>query len=234
MNKALLCIGLSLVAAGPAMAQTIERREVRIMPAPMSRVDLEAKLKAQFAEQDANKDGFVTREEVAAQREARVKAAMGRMFDAMDGNKDGSISRAEFDAHHASMRMDMPPMPGGPDAPAVLMMHGGDGRQVETIMIPRSGADGAKVPAPSIAGGPRVIVQTRVMGGPLGGMITERSFATADANTDAKLTEAEVSAAALAQFDRLDTNKDGVLSAAERGAEAKAMRKMWRKGKARS
>ncbi len=234
MNKALLCIGLSLVAAGPAMAQTIERREVRIMPAPMSRVDLEAKLKAQFAEQDANKDGFVTREEVAAQREARVKAALGRMFDAMDGNKDGSISRAEFDAHHASMRMDMPPMPGGPDAPAVLMMHGGDGRQVETIMIPRSGADGAKVPAPSIAGGPRVIVQTRVMGGPLGGMITERSFATADANTDAKLTEAEVSAAALAQFDRLDTNKDGVLSAAERGAEAKAMRKMWRKGKARS
>jgi len=234
MNKALLCIGLSLVAAGPAMAQTIERREVRIMPAPMSRVDLEAKLKAQFAEQDANKDGFVTREEVAAQREARVKAAMGRMFDAMDGNKDGSISRAEFDAHHASMRMDMPPMPGGPDAPAVLMMHGGDGRQVETIMIPRSGADGAKVPAPSIAGGPRVIVQTRVMGGPLGGMITERSFATADANTDAKLTEAEVSAAALAQFDRLDTDKDGVLSAAERGAEAKAMRKMWRKGKARS
>ena len=234
MNKALLCIGLSLVAAGPAMAQTIERREVRIMPAPMSRVDLEAKLKAQFAEQDANKDGFVTREEVAAQREARVKAAMGRMFDAMDGNKDGSISRAEFDAHHASMRMDMPPMPGGPDAPAVLLMHGGDGRQVETIMIPRSGADGAKAPAPGIAGGPRVIVQTRVMGGPLGGMITERSFATADANTDAKLTEAEVSAAALAQFDRLDTNKDGVLSAAERGAEAKAMRKMWRKGKARS
>ena len=65
-------------------------------------------------------------------------------------------------------------------------------------------------------------------------MITERTFATADANTDAKLTEAEVSAAALAQFDRLDTNKDGVLSAAERGAEAKAMRKMWRKGKARS
>ena len=234
MNKPLLCIGLSLVAAGPAMAQTIERREVRMMPAPMSRTDLAAKLKAQFAEQDANKDGFVTREEVAAQREARVKAAMGRMFDAMDGNKDGSISRAEFDAHHASMRMDMPPMPGGPDAPAVLMMHGGDGRQVETMMIPRLGAEAPKAPAAGMASGPRVIVQTRVMGGPLGGMITERTFATADANTDAKLTEAEVSAAALAQFDRLDTDKDGVLSAAERGAEAKAMRKMWRKGKARS
>jgi len=234
MNKPLLCIGLSLVAAGPAMAQTIERREVRMMPAPMSRTDLAAKLKAQFAEQDANKDGFVTREEVAAQREARVKAAMGRMFDAMDGNKDGSISRAEFDAHHASMRMDMPPMPGGPDAPAVLMMHGGDGRQVETMMIPHLGAEAPKAPAAGMASGPRVIVQTRVMGGPLGGMITERTFATADANTDAKLTEAEVSAAALAQFDRLDTDKDGVLSAAERGAEAKAMRKMWRKGKARS
>lgn len=234
MKKALFCAGVALCAAVPTLAQTIERREVRIMPAPMSRVDLEAKLKAQFAEQDANKDGFVTREEVAAQREARVKAAMGRMFDAMDGNKDGSISRAEFDAHHASMRMDMPPMPGGPDAPAVLMMHGGDGRQVETMMIPRLGAEAPKAPAAGMASGPRVIVQTRVMGGPLGGMITERTFATADANTDAKLTEAEVSAAALAQFDRLDTNKDGVLSAAERGAAAKSMRKMWRKGKARS
>lgn len=234
MKKALFCAGVALCAAVPALAQTIERREVRIMPAPTSRLDLEAKLKAQFAEQDANKDGFVTREEVIAQREARVKAAMGRMFDAMDGNKDGSISRAEFDAHHASMRMDMPPMPGGPDAPAVLMMHGGDGRQVETMMIPHLGAEAPKAPAAGMAGGPRVIVQTRVMGGPLGGMITERTFTTADANTDAKLTEAEVSAAALAQFDRLDTNKDGVLSAAERGAEAKAMRKMWRMGKARS
>lgn len=231
MNKPLLCIGLSLVAAGPAMAQTIERREVRMMPAPMSRTDLAAKLKAQFAEQDANKDGFVTREEVAAQREARMKAAMGRMFDAMDGNKDGSISRAEFDAHHASMRMDMP-SPGGPDAPAIMMMHGGDGQQMETIMIPRLGAEGAKAPAPGMAAGAerRVIVQTRIMGSPLGAMIGERTFKTADANKDEKLTEAEVSTAALAYFDRLDANKDGSLSAAERAAESRPLRKMWRKG----
>lgn len=235
MNTPLFCIGLSLVAAGPAMAQTIERREVRMIPAPMSRADLATKLKAQFAEQDVNKDGFVTREEVTAQREARMKAAMGRLFDAMDGNKDGSISRAEFDAHHASMRIDIP-SPGGPDAPAIMMMRSGDGQQMDTLMIPRLAAEGAKVPAPGMAAGAerRVIVQTRIMGSPLGAMIGERTFATADANKDAKLTDAEVSAAALAHFDRLDTNKDGVLSAAERGAEAKAMRKMWRKTKVRS
>lgn len=229
MNKPLVWIGLSLCAAAPALAQKIERREVRIMPAPMSRADLVDQLKAQFAGQDSNKDGVVTREEVAAQREARVKATLGRMFDAMDSNKDGSVSRAEFETHHAAMRMDMPALAGGPDAPAIMMMHGGDGKQVDTIMIPRLGAEAPKLPAPGMAGGARVIVQTRVMGGPLGGMISERTFATADANKDAKLTEAEVSTAALAHFDRLDTNKDGVLSAAERGAEAKAMRKMWRK-----
>lgn len=40
----------------------------------------------------------------------------------------------------------------------------------------------------------------------------------ADADKDGRLTEAEVTAAALARFDRLDRNKDGEVSAQERRA----------------
>lgn len=230
MNKPLLSIGISLLVAAPAFAQQIERREVRIVAPPLSRADVETRVKTQFAEIDANKDGFVTREEIAAHREARMKAGMDRMFDGMDANKDGSISRAEFEAHHAAMRRDMPPLPEGAEGPVMMMMHDGEGHQTETIMVPPLGAKGASPMAGMAPGSERrIFIQKRVIGSPLATTISERMFETADSNKDGKLSQAEVSSAALARFDRLDTNKDGTIGPDERQAEAGKMRMMLRK-----
>ena len=169
---------------------------------PMTRADMEAMVKAHFAEADANKDGFVTQEEMKAMRDRHMQAMMGEMFTRMDANGDGQISRAEFDAHHAAhmqagkdahaghgnMMPPPPPPPGGMGPEGMKMMHGNMGDK-----------DGM---------------------GPLGAA----AFAKADSNKDGKLSLAEVQAAQAERFAKLDANKDGVVTADERKAMFKARR----------
>src|SRR5690606_26562530 len=50
---------------------------------------------------DADGDGVVSREEMRAQRQARMGEMRDRMFQRMDADGDGSITRAEYDASHA-------------------------------------------------------------------------------------------------------------------------------------
>jgi Ca2+-binding EF-hand superfamily protein len=50
---------------------------------------------------DADKDGFVTREE------AQSHPMLSAQFDAADTNKDGKLDRAEMDAHRQAMHGEM-------------------------------------------------------------------------------------------------------------------------------
>ena len=70
---------------------------------PLTRAEVQGKIQAKFAEVDADRDGFVTREEARARAEAahagRREARGERraaMFDRLDADKDGFISRDEL------------------------------------------------------------------------------------------------------------------------------------------
>ena len=84
--------------------------------ATMTRADVQARVQAQFAKRDANRDGFLTTEEMTrrggqrdgAMKVRRMRGADGQpgaqramrdpnaAFDRLDANRDGSISRDEF------------------------------------------------------------------------------------------------------------------------------------------
>ena len=103
----LLVAGLLLAAATPLLAQ----------PAPMApgapmrvaktmvRADLQTRVQTQFAKRDANRDGFLTAEEMTRRGGGMKMRRMGGQqatrdpnvaFDRLDANRDGSINRDEF------------------------------------------------------------------------------------------------------------------------------------------
>ena len=76
---------------------------------PMTRASMQARVQAQFARLDANRDGFITQGEIQSapqgMRSQRRGMRAGRTgadrFARFDTNRDGVISRAEFDARTA-------------------------------------------------------------------------------------------------------------------------------------
>src|SRR3546814_10206016 len=90
-------IAAATVLAVPALAvqQHGDRR------APMTRASAQTMVQTQFAQVDADHDGFVTRAEGAAFREGRRAERRAERFARLDANGDGSISRPEFDAPRA-------------------------------------------------------------------------------------------------------------------------------------
>ncbi len=87
MKTPLLLVGFALVPVS-AWAQS---------SAPViSRTQVEAQMKANFARIDANKDGIVTRAESQAARQTVLDQQLNVAFNALDGDKDGNISRAEY------------------------------------------------------------------------------------------------------------------------------------------
>lgn len=102
------------LAAVPALAQTAQMPppvDSRVaMTTPMTRAAVVQKVQQHFAMLDANKDGFVTRDEAAAMREQRrgkrterMEQHHDKMFDRLDTNNDGAITKPEFDAGHKAM-----------------------------------------------------------------------------------------------------------------------------------
>lgn len=96
MNKLILA-GLAMGAlAVPALAQMAPGD--RPAPKAQSRAEVEAKVRARFAALDANRDGFLTRDELRAQVEKKMAERRAAAFDALDTDRNGSISREEFAA----------------------------------------------------------------------------------------------------------------------------------------
>ena len=180
----------------------------------MTRAEVADHVAKMFTKLDANRDGFITKDEVEALH-AKMTSAMGRagdvekrlaergvmmgdratVFDRLDTNHDGNISRQEF-------------------------MAGGPGVREERVMIMRDGPGGAGAPFPPIDGHPGMMRMHMHMGGmAMGGHL----FEMADANHDGKVSLAEAQAAALAHFDKADLNHDGKITPDER-AQGRKMR----------
>ncbi len=165
----------------PALAQIAAKAQTR--------AEAEAKVRARFGALDADRDGFVTRDEIHARVEKMESAHKGLAkvgadrFDEIDTDHDGSISRAEFAAHHDAenhmvvIRTEMSGTPGPaakPDKPMRVMMMSGDG--------------------------------------PGGGMMMKAMDDNGRISIDAMVK------ATLERFDKADANHDGVLTPEERKA----------------
>ncbi len=209
----LLVAGLLIAAtvATPLIAQSVAPQG-RTMAGgqTMSRADIQARIQAQFARRDTDRDGFLTAEEMGgrkvvrqerrmANRAARGERAIvneGRArdpniaFDRIDLNRDGSLSRDEF-ARAREVRIE------------------------KRVMI----GEGAR----SVAGSSDRSGRAGRGGGGMG----QRMLKRADADRDGKVTLAEATAGALRRFDRIDGNRDGRVTPEERAAvraQRRAMR----------
>lgn len=164
-----------------------------------TRDDVIAHARAMFAKLDANRDGYVTREEATAGhkamagkfRDKRVtqrrmdRPDRGAMFDRLDANKDGAISREEFAAAQPRRERHVMVMRDG-HGPAEALGAPGQ-RHVRVMRMNRIGARGHG-----------------------------RMFERADADRDNRVTLQEMTSAALQHFDAADANRDGRLTPDER------------------
>jgi len=183
-----------------------------VMPGqPMTRGEVAQHVAKLFARLDANRDSFVTRDEVetfhskmmagmeAMSRGMHAMGTMpempkmpmldrGAMFDRLDTNHDGSISRQEYMAAKPRIvekrvfRMGDGAAPGGLSEHPMMVRMRGPGEHMKMGM----GGFGAHL------------------------------FEMADANHDGRVSLQEAQAAALAHFDRADLNHDGRITPDER------------------
>lgn len=184
-----------LAMAGVAIAQQpMTDRPDR--NADMTRQQVIDRVDARFQTLDANRDGRFTLEESRAEREARRAQRIDRMFERLDSNRDGSITRAEM-AEARPMRMGR-------------RMGGRMGGRGPGPQAGGPGGPGAPEMGPPPPGGPR----GRGMRGMGGRMFGEQGFVTRD----------QMRERALARFDRVDADRNGTVTPAERQAAREQMR----------
>lgn len=214
MRKFLIA-GLLAAVAVPVLAQPTAPVAPIAPVAPMApraamadkvvtRADVDAKVRAHFARVDTNRDGFVTTEEMTAQRGARMANREGRKgqrmgqaamrdpnaaFDRLDTNRDGMIARDEF-AKGREMRIE------------------------KRVVMNREGG---------AAGQPGAMRRMHRQGG---GMMGGAMLKMADANRDGRVSLAEATSGAMQHFDRLDTNRDGRITPEERRAGRGTIKQM--------
>ena len=98
--------------ATPAPTPVAPMATTPMMQMPETRDGVVAMVREHFTQMDANRDGYVTRDEMQGMRgERRAKrmamrgqspgAAGGGAFERLDSNHDNMISREEFTAHRA-------------------------------------------------------------------------------------------------------------------------------------
>jgi Ca2+-binding EF-hand superfamily protein len=91
---------LTALAAVPALAQQGGEEGARVAQ-PQTRAEAATQAEARFARADANRDGFLTQDEMQARAEARDGEHRGRggfggrRFEAMDADHDGRVALTE-------------------------------------------------------------------------------------------------------------------------------------------
>jgi hypothetical protein len=158
--------------------------------------------------------------------EARAKAR----FAEMDANKDGAVTQAEI----ASTRTEhMSKMQGEMFTKMDADKNGSISRAEFDAHHQHMMSDGMAPPPMAGHGG----MKRKHMGHGEGGKgrmgrMEDRMLGMTDANKDGIVTEAEATQAALARFDKVDTDKDGSINDAERKAAREMMRAEWKAKKA--
>jgi hypothetical protein len=212
--KTLILAALLTAGAAPAFAQPplvapqgpATGPQRGHMARPLARADVQSRVQRLFARVDANRDGFVTREEIEAVRGARgggeglrargpdgagpgMRGGGGRgegLFARLDQNRDGIVTRAEFDA-----------------AMAARAAHGGTRGEPGAERGPRGGARFGRAGMAGFGG---------------------RAFERMDLNHDGRVSVQEATGFALQAFDRADANRDGIVTPDERRAARGARR----------
>lgn len=158
--------------------------------------------------------------------EARAKAR----FAEMDANKDGAVTQAEI----ADTRTEhMSKMQGEMFTKMDADKNGSISRAEFDAHHQHMMSDGMAPPPMADHGG----MKRKHMGHGEGGKgrmgrMEDRMLGMTDANKDGIVTEAEATQAALARFDKVDTDKDGSINDAERKAAREMMRAEWKAKKA--
>lgn len=200
----------------PVIRSPVQVRAVTLQH-EMTRDQVVQHVRSLFTHLDSNRDGFITKDEVAAlhvrmmgmhnamaRGMAGVRTAMdhsrmrmdpGAMFDRLDTNHDGMISRQEYLAGKPEIREHR-----------VMVMRNSDG------------------PMPMGPG------SVHGMHGMRMGMMGGRLFDLADANHDGRVTLQEMTAAALQHFDMADANHDGTITPEERMQMHQRMRMQHKPG----
>lgn len=209
---AMAATAIAQVPAAPQPAAHGEHHRM-MMDHVQTRDQVVAMARDHFAKLDANRDGFVTGDEMKEMRAGKAakwgdrkgkgmamrEGAMGdpnAAFDRLDANKDGMISRDEF-AKAREMRIER----------RVAMR----GNTPKTDGQPGEDRPGQRM------------MQMHRMGGMGGhGMMLKM----ADADKDGKVSLAEMQNAAVRHFDMMDTNRDGKLTPEERRAARQKMHEM--------
>jgi EF-hand domain pair/EF hand len=208
----------AIVGATAALAQTAQ--PVQPTPAahharafftkPEARTEVSQHVQRMFARLDTNRDGFITKDEVAAaetqfQAKAHQQAPKraAKLFDRLDGNHDGQITLAEVQAAHS----------------ARYAARGGQAntqKPVHSRLFDRADAnkDGVVTRAEFDAAAANGGLHFRQAG--LHHGFGDRMFATADTDKDGRVSLAEAQQLALQHFDAADLNHDGTLTPDER------------------
>jgi hypothetical protein len=198
ISHTLLAAGLLSLSAGamaqaPAPPRNAPQDGPR-MRAPETRAELKTQLEARFDRMDANHDGKIDQKDPEARRAARI----AEHFAEIDTDKNGAISKAEFAAAEEHRGPpEGPPMGGrrfGPGGPGRAMLFNHRGR--EGMMMMRGRLPFAPPPGGFERGGPS---------GP-------------DRKPGEALSKSDFVNQRLARFDKIDTDHDGKISAAERDA----------------
>ena len=211
----------ALAGLAPAIAQTTPApaKPAAAKPAaakPLTRVDAAQRAQQHFTQLDTNKDGFVTKAEADAAANAiseRVGQRLDKRGDAMfarfDANKDGRITRAEADSVFATHKA-------GKNVKAAPTWD----KFASRLDADKDGAiSNAEFESVHAKRAERVAERRGNRG------LAGQMFTTADTNKDGRVSLAEATATATAQFDKVDVNKDGTLTRDEirvvrKGAQA--------------
>jgi len=200
---------------GPAPSTSSPaRHRASFFTSNQNRTDVTAHVERLFKGLDVNRDGFVTKDEIAS-LQARFDDRMtkgapkraARMFDRMDSNHDGRVTQAEIDAARTA-RLAAKGKTAKAGRPSSLFVRA-DGNK--DGVITRAEYDAA--------------IASKLRHANMRGSSIVRLFDAADTNHDGRLSLDEAQQASLHQFDAADLNRDGMLTPDERRQASKARRK---------
>lgn len=211
--------GAALLASGVAVAHYNGGKKMDLDGnGEVTRAEAASAAETAFTRMDANKDGVLN----AADRAEKK----GDRFAKMDSNGDGQLTKSELDAAHAA-RMELKGDRGGKrmanmtDAQKAEWQVKKAERRDAHFAAMDSDKNGVLSETEFTTGHARMNDGEGKQGkhkGKRGGRRHGKMMERADTNGDKAISKDEFTTAAMARFDRMDTNKNGVISSDERQA----------------